>query len=126
MMPEPVPSPSSFFNITREGDIYIISVDRDRLTNEDNLEQFSQDINQLIEKHEIRSLIMQLNQVRYMTSSAIGKLIALHRRVNRAEGRMILCELTPDVSATLDTSRLLGYFAVEPDLAAALYAMHAW
>jgi anti-anti-sigma factor len=61
-----------------------------------------------------------------MTSSAIGKLIALHRRVNRAEGRMILCELTPDVSATLDTSRLLGYFAVEPDLAAALYAMHAW
>lgn len=125
-MPEPVPSPSSFFNLAREGDIYIISVDRDRLTDEDNLEQFSQDINQLIEKHEIRSLIVQLNQVRYMTSSAIGKLISLHRRVNRAEGRMILCELTPDVSATLDTSRLLSYFAVEPDLAAALYAMHAW
>jgi anti-sigma B factor antagonist len=126
MMPDPVPSPSSFFNLSREGDIYIIAVDRDRLTDEDNLEQFSQDINQLIEKHEIRSLILQLTNVRYMTSSAIGKLIGLHRKINRADGRMVLCELTPDVSATLETSRLLGYFAVEPDLAAAIYTMHAW
>ena len=125
-MPEPVPCLSTFLNVTREDEIYIVCVDRDRLTDEDNLEQFAQDLNLLIEKQEIRSLIMQLGKVRYMTSSAIGKLIALHRRINRSEGRMILCELTPDVSATLDTSRLLGYFAVEPDLAAAIYAMQAW
>ena len=126
MMPEPVPFPSSFFSVSCEGNIYIVQIDRDRLTDEDNLEQFVQDLNLLVEKHEIMAMVLRLTTVRYMTSSAIGKLISLHRKINRCQGKLVLCELMPEVADTLEASRLLGYFAVENDLAAAIYALQAW
>lgn len=125
MMSDSIPFSTSFLKATFDGEICAAAVSRDQLTDEDNLEQFTQDLNLLIEKHEVRNLILQLSQVRYMTSSAIGKLIALHRKVNRSGGRMVLCELTPEVSEALSASRLLEYFSVEPDLDLAILALQA-
>lgn len=123
MMPEPVPCLSSFFSVAREGEIYIVVLDRKRLSDDDNLEQLSQDLNLLIEKQEVRRLVIHMSKVKYMTSSVIGRLIAVHRRINRIEGRMILAELTSDVAETLSASRLIEYFAVKPDLPSALAAL---
>jgi len=95
-------------------------VNRDQLTDDDNMEQFGQDFNLLIEKYEITRFVLVLSRVRYMTSSAIGKLITLHRKLNRSGGSLILCELSPDVASTLDTSRLLTYFTSCPDQASAI------
>ena len=93
---------------------------RDQLTDDDNMEQFGQDFHLLIEKYEITRFVLVLSRVRYMTSSAIGKLITLHRKLNRSGGTLILCELTPDVASTLDTARLLTYFTACPDQATAI------
>ena len=122
-MPEPVPCLSSFFSVSREGEVYIVVLDRKQLSDDDNLEQFSQDLNLLIEKNEVLHLVIHMSNVNYMTSSVIGRLIAVHRRINRLEGRMILAELTSYVAETLSASRLLEYFAVEPDLPSALTAL---
>jgi len=119
-MSDSIPFQSSFFSAVQAGEIHIVTVNRDQLTDEDNMEQFGQDFNLLIEKHEITKMILGLNRVRYMTSSAIGKLIGFHRKLNRSGGTLILCELTSEVSSTLETSRLLTYFNSCPDLAKAI------
>ena len=119
-MTEPVQFQSSFFSVVQEDDLCLVTMNRDQLTDDDNLELFGQDFTLLIEKHEICKFVLRLSRVRYMTSSAIGKLITLHRKVNRIGGSLVLCELTPDVSATLDAARLLTYFTYRPDLAGAM------
>ena len=119
-MSEPVPFNSSFFTVSREGDVYVLSITKEQLIDVDNLEQLSQDFNLLIEKHEITKIVLRLTGVRYMTSMAIGKLITLHRKLNRMKGTLVLCELTPDVSATMEAAKLLTYFTTGPDLATAL------
>ena len=122
-MSEAVSFPSTFFSVARDGDRHLVTVERDQLTDEDNLEQFGQDFNLLIEKHEVMKFALLLSRVKYMTSSAIGKLITLHRKVNRLGGTLVLCELNPDVSETLGTAQLLTYFNVSLDLATALQAL---
>jgi anti-sigma B factor antagonist len=119
-MSEPVPFQSSFFTVDREGDVYVLSIIKEQLVDVDNLEQLSQDFNLLIEKHEITKIILRLTGVRYMTSMAIGKLITLHRKLNRIKGALVLCELMPDVSATMDAAKLLTYFTTCPDLTSAM------
>ena len=119
-MPEPVPFQSSFFTVLQEGDVYVVSIIKDQLIDVDNLEQFSQDFNLLIEKHEMTKLVVRLTRVKYMTSMAIGKLITLHRKLQRMKGKLVLCELMPDVAATLEAAKLLTYFTTTPDLASAL------
>lgn len=124
-MSDLAPFQSTFFSVVQTDDIYTVTVTRDQLTDDDNMEQFGQDFNLLIEKYEISRFVLVLNRVRYMTSSAIGKLITLHRKLNRSGGSLILCELTPDVASTLDTARLLTYFTTCPDQAAAIAKMQS-
>ena len=119
-MPEPVQFPSSFLSVAHTDGIYLVTVNRDQLTDDDNLEQFGQDCNLLIEKYEVTKVVLLLTRVQYMTSSAIGKLITLHRKINRSGGTLVLCELTPDVASTLETARLLTYLTSSPDQASAL------
>ena len=124
-MSEPVPFQSSFFTVLQEGDVYVVSIIKDQLIDVDNLEQFSQDFNLLIEKHEMTKLVVRLTRVKYMTSMAIGKLITLHRKLQRMKGKLVLCELMPDVAATLEAAKLLTYFTTTPDLALALAAIQS-
>lgn len=119
-MPQPIPFKSSFFNVAQKGDVFVVTVDRDQLKDDDNLEQFSQDFNLLIEKYEITKIVLRLSRVRYMTSMAIGKIISLHRKLQRTQGTLVLCELAPDVSSTLEAAKLLTYFTTSSDLTAAL------
>ena len=124
-MPQSVPFQSSFFTAVQSGDVYVLTVDRDQLKDDDNLEQFSQDFNLLIEKHEITKIVLRLTRVRYMTSMAIGKIISLHRKLQRTAGTLVLCELVPDVSSTLEAAKLLTYFTTTPDLATALVKLQS-
>lgn len=119
-MSEPVPFQSSFFTIVQQGDVYVVSIIKNQLIDVDNLEQFNQDFNLVIEKHEITKIVVCLTRVKYMTSMAIGKLITLHRKLQRMKGKLVLCELMPDVAATLEAAKLLTYFTTTPDLASAL------
>lgn len=113
---EPVAFLSTFFSVEQASGIYVVVLNREQLTDDDNLEQFAQDFQLLIEKHEIKRLVIRLNQVRYMTSSAIGRLITLHRKLIRSESLLVLSEPTKDVQTILDTARLLTYFKVRHTL----------
>ena len=116
---------STFFSVVHLGDIHVVTVNRDQLTEDDNIEQFGQDFNLLIEKYEITKIVLMLNRVLCMSSSFIGKLIGIHRKLNRSDGMLVLAELTPDVANTLETSQLLTYFHSSPNLAGAMTMLRA-
>ena len=63
-----------------------------------------------VEKQKVAKIVLNMEQVRYFTSSVIGKLIMLHRRMSRSEGQMVLTKLRPEVEEILSTSQLLNYF----------------
>ncbi len=122
MMAEPVPFPSSFFTVEQDGGVYIATLNREQLTDDDNLEQLGQDFHMVIDKQGITRLVLRLGRVRYMTSSALGRLITLHRKMNRSEAILVLSEPTSHVQAILETARLLTYFTVCSTLEEAMTA----
>ena len=105
---------SRFFKIDLEGDVATVDVLRDRLTEEDNVEEFGQELVSLIEKQKPTKIILGMGRVKYFTSSVIGKLIMLHRRMSRGDGELILAQLAPEAEEILSTSQLLSYFKTAP------------
>jgi anti-sigma B factor antagonist len=108
---------SRFFKIALEQDVATVDVLRDRLTEEDNIEQFGQELTSLVEKQKVSKIILNMEHVKYFTSSAIGKLIMLHRKMSRSDGEMVLTKLSPEVQEILETSQLLNYFNRSDDQA---------
>lgn len=111
---------SSFFRLQDEQGVAVLNITRPRLTDEENLEQLEQELSALVDTFQVRQIVLDLNDVHYMTSAAIGKLIALHRRLARGGGQLVLCSLQPDVSAVFEASHLIDYFKVSSSPSAAL------
>ncbi|MEX1098175.1 MAG: STAS domain-containing protein [Planctomycetales bacterium] len=102
------------------GDVAVIAFTVPRLTDDENIEQIGRELFAVIEHYGRRKVVVSLAEVSYLTSSVLGKLITLHRRLHRAGGRMVLCGFRDEVADVLETSRLDEYFETAPDVEAAV------
>jgi anti-anti-sigma factor len=71
----------------------------------------------------IRALLIDLQQVEYLTSAGFRALIAIKRHAEQASIATALCGLNEIVSDLFQVSGLLGSFRVYSDSAAALAAV---
>ena len=83
-----------------------------RLDEEHNVEELGQSLFQLIDQYGYRQVALDLTQTSFVTSAVLGKLITLHRRLHRADGRLVLCGLQQPVETVMRRSNLLRYFQV--------------
>ena len=102
----------AFLSIEEQASIVIAIVTESSLTEEDNIEQFGTELYQTIEVSGDFWFVLDLHQVTFMSSSAIGKLIGLHRHLHRNHGRLMLCGLSGSICNVLQTAKLIDYFHV--------------
>jgi anti-sigma B factor antagonist len=108
-----------------DDDAVIVSVGIELLTEDVNLEQFGHELFALVEQFGCRRLVVNLQEVRVVTSAGLGKMITLHRKMHRHEGHVIFCHVQKDVDEVLKTSRLNTYLTIAVDIDAALAALPA-
>ncbi len=65
-------------------------------------------------------LVVDFSGVDLVSSSLLGKLILLQRRVDASGGRLRLCEMTPTVQSVFRTSNLDRLFTIHRDRREAL------
>ncbi len=113
-----------YLRFEQRGPTTVVRIMVPRLTDEVNLEQLGHELFTLVDQWNCHRLVVSLDVVEYMTSSGVGKLITLHRRVGRVHGQVVFCSLHPVVTEILETSRLNTYFQIAPDLESALAMIH--
>jgi anti-sigma B factor antagonist len=101
-----------YFTVEDRGAIVIATVTLSTLCEEDNIDQFAVELNQIIEGFGSPWMVLDLHQVTLMTSSAVGKLIGLHRNLRRHDGRLALCCLNGIIRNVFQTAKLIDYFHV--------------
>jgi len=109
----PLPDhPNSYVTLEEHGDVLVVRFKMRLLNDEENIEQLGQELFTLVEQYKWLKLVLDLTNVDYLTSSVLGKLITLHRKLHRNQGKMVLFGLSDGVDAILRTSKLLTYFAI--------------
>ena len=68
-------------------------------------------------------LVLDFSGVDLISSSLLGKLILLQRRVDGSGGKLRLCELSPTVQSVFKTSNLDRLFGIVRDRTVALESM---
>jgi anti-anti-sigma factor len=76
----------------------------------------------LLQQHFTYRLVLELDQVRLLTSRLIAQLVQLHRRIEEHSGVMRLCGLSPQNREILHTCRLDERLAPYEDRQAAVMA----
>ena len=103
---------SRFFEADASSGSVVATFFPGRLDEEHNVEELGQSLFQLIDQYGYRQVALDLTQTSFVTSAVHGKLITLHRRLHRADGRLVLCGLQQPVETVMRRSNLLSYFQV--------------
>ncbi len=112
--------PTIYLTLEEQGDVLVVGFTMRTLNDEENIEQLGQELFALVEQYNWLKLALDMSSIEYLTSSVIGKLITLHRKLHRSQGKLALFGLTKGVETILGTSKLLNYFTVAPDKTSAL------
>ncbi|MFK7822464.1 MAG: STAS domain-containing protein [Planctomycetaceae bacterium] len=111
---------SDHFSHEIHGDITVVKVAQEKLSEEQNLEEFGEQLFAYVEQYDCNQIALDCSQVVYASSSAIGKLITLHRKLKRVEGSLVVCGLQTSFTEILQTARLHSYFTIVDTVADAV------
>jgi len=115
----------TYLEITDREDVAVVAFRVPFLSEDYNLEQLGHELFVLVEQCGCRRLVVSLRDIQYTTSSGLGKLITLHRKLHRLGGQVAFCDLRPRILETMQMSKLDTYFQITPDVETAVAAVSA-
>src|SRR5438874_9821999 len=85
-------------------DVTVVNfVDR-KILDEQNIQIIGEQLFGLVDQNQ--KILLNFSNVEYLSSAALGKLIALNKKVKAADGRLILCNIDPNIYEVFELTRL--------------------
>jgi anti-sigma B factor antagonist len=104
------------------GDVTVINfVDR-KILDEQNIQIIGEQLFSLVDQDGRRKLLLNFGNVEYLSSAALGKLITLNKKLQTAGGRLILCNIDPQIYEVFEITKLDKFFNIQKEEQAALQA----
>src|ERR1043165_8875885 len=92
------------------GDVTVVSfVDR-KILDEQNIQIIGEQLFKLVEEQGKRKILLNFSNVEYLSSAALGKLITLNKKAQAAGGRLILCNIDPQIYEVFEITKLNKLF----------------
>ena len=114
--------PVQHLAINEIGDVSIVRFS-DRILDESNVLEVGRELFELLDQDGRKNLLLNFSDVTFLSSSALGKLITLHRKVKAVGGSLHFSNICPNIhSINFSLTRLDQLFEIhedEPDALAA-------
>ena len=104
------------------GDVTVVNfVDR-KILDEQNIQIIGEQLFGLVDEEGRRKLLLNFGNVEYLSSAALGKLITLNKKLQAVGGRLILCNIDPQIYEVFEITKLDKFFKIMKEEQAALQA----
>jgi anti-sigma B factor antagonist len=104
------------------GDVTVVKfVDR-RILDEQNIQIIGDQLFGLVDEVGRRKLLLNFGNVEFLSSAALGKFITLQKKLQAANGRLILCNIDPDILEVFEITKLDKFFTITKDEQSGLQA----
>jgi anti-sigma B factor antagonist len=100
--------------IANVGAVTVVTMTDRKILNEISINQIGEQLNSLIETVEKPKLVLNFEGVSHMSSSALGMLILLHKKIREKHGQLRLCCIQPAVYEVFVITRLNEVLKISP------------
>jgi anti-anti-sigma factor len=115
---------SLWLHIEPIGDVTVVRFRLQEIVKDRTIESIGDTLDELVQ-HGQRQLLLDFAQVQGMASLMLGKLIGVARRADDVGGRVVVCNVQPDLSTLFESLKLSQLFSVYGDEQAALESFTA-
>jgi len=92
---------------------------------EKNIQALQESIMSVIEQAERTNLILDFSNVRFLSSSVLGLLIRISKKVYERDGQLKLCNINPKIHEIFKITRLNKIFDIYKDIEGAVGSLPA-
>ena len=100
--------------VSTEGDVSIVELTDRKILDEVNIAQIGDQLGALIAQSPKPRLVLDFTAVCHMSSSALGMLITVHKRVREKGGQLRMCNIGPAIHEVFVIMRLTDVFQICP------------
>jgi anti-sigma B factor antagonist len=97
------------------GDVCVVKFVDKRILDEQNIQTIGEQLFELVETDGKRKLVLNFENVEYLSSAALGKLINLNKKVRAVSGQLRLCCIKPDIYEVFEITKLNKVFQIHDD-----------
>ena len=94
------------------GEVTIVTFVDKRILDESNIQDIGDQMFELVEKHYKVKLLLNFENVEYLSSAALGKLITLNKKVKAETGKLKLCNIRPQIYDVFKITKLNKLFQI--------------
>lgn len=87
------PRRGSMLIVTKQGDVGVVTFTTSRILDQSNVQQLGEEFDALLEKQRFNKIVMNFESITYMSSTVLGKLVSLYKKVKAAHGHISLCNI---------------------------------
>ena len=93
-------------------DVTLVTFNDERLVDENQIRELHELFEPVVEKNQNRKLVLNFDNVKFMTSALLGLLVRIHKRVTEHGGRIQLCNLDTNIHRVFEITKLTKIFDI--------------
>jgi len=91
-----------------------------KIVNEDQIQEVGDELYALVEDESRKNILLNFGNVQYCSSTVLGKLVSLKRKVEKTKGKLKLCCIHPDLLVPFKLTGLDKVFEIYKEEQAAI------
>jgi anti-sigma B factor antagonist len=93
-------------------DVTIVTFTEARIVDEEQIRELQKSFGPIVEKNQDKELILNFDNVKFMTSALLGLLVRIHKKVCELGGRLRLSNLDPNLRKVFEITQLTKVFEI--------------
>jgi anti-sigma B factor antagonist len=102
------------------GDVTVVNFTDRKILDEQNIQVIGEQLFSLVDEAGRKKILLNFGNVEYLSSAALGKLITLNKKLQAAGGKLILCNIDPQIYEVFEITKLNKLFNIKAEEQAAL------
>ena len=93
-------------------DVTIVTFEEENILEEPQIRRLEQALTPVIRRNQAKQLILNFENVKFMSSAFLGLLVKVHKRVLELNGHLQLCNLHPKIYKVFEITKLTKIFDI--------------
>jgi anti-anti-sigma factor len=95
-------------------DVTLVTFEDENILEEPQIRRLERALLPIVRENEQKRLVLNFQNVRFMSSSFLGLLVKIHKRVVETDGRLQLFNLDPKIQKVFEITQLVKIFDIVP------------
>ena len=101
--------------IHKDSGVTVVEFMQVRMLDDTNINMMTAQLNALVDKTLDLRILIDFNNIQYLSSIVLGRLMELHKKIKKAKGKLVLCSIDKKIMEVFKVMKLDKILQIEKD-----------